>query len=66
MPQEKYEGWSNQETWWIAQHIDNDAQDMAQHSELEPQTGNTIVDCCTRCGGPIDHNEPHTYCQNCA
>lgn len=24
------------------------------------------ADLCVRCGNPVDHNEPHVYCDNCA
>ncbi len=29
--------------------------------EYEPETG----DLCQRCGGLIDHNDPHLYCSKC-
>lgn len=37
-------------------------QDEAREPQAEPKGG----DLCTRCGNPIDHNDPHTYCQDCA
>lgn len=31
----------------------------------EPQLDEAGGDLCTRCGNPIDHNDPHMYCSRC-
>lgn len=32
----------------------------------EPTIDEQGGDLCTRCGNPIDHNDPHMYCSECA
>lgn len=67
---EKLEAESNM---FPSEHLDNlihaTRQEIQQYEddqnrpEPEPEEEG---DNCVRCGGPIDHNDPHVYCSNCA
>lgn len=54
---------------WI-EDVQQTAKDFSQKAAVftrssAPRGNDKEADLCTRCGSPIDHNEPHTECSEC-
>jgi hypothetical protein len=52
--------------WVPGWFVENNGLEKLVMPDEEPSWDEAAGDLCIRCGNPIDHGEPHLYCDDCS